>query len=108
MSQTASLVLKTSDLTLNSSTSTGTVDQYGTSFTWNNINLRVLLGDMYDQYDRFNLNLNTIATGFADVIGATTNDRCTYVTIGGLPWTNITYNQTANSNLNSTVIASFF
>ena len=42
MSQTASLEFKPSGLTLNSSTSTGTADQYGTSFTWTNISLRVL------------------------------------------------------------------
>ena len=52
--ESASLVLKTSDLTLNSSTVIGTADQYGTTYTWNNINLRVLLSDMYDKYDRFN------------------------------------------------------
>ena len=107
MSQTASLVLKSSDLTLNSSTATGTADQYGTTYTWNNINLRVVLGDMYDQYDRFNLNLNTIATDTVGSIGTSSSDRCTYVTIAGLPWTNNTYNQKTNSNTNSTVIASF-
>ena len=32
---------------------TGTADQHGTTHTWNNINLRALLGKMYDKYDRF-------------------------------------------------------
>lgn len=106
--QTASLVLRTFDLTVNTSNQYGTVDQFGTSFTWNNINLRVLLGDMYDKYDRFNLNLNTIATGVpAANIGTTGDDRCCYVTMSGLPWVNNTYNQQSGSNNNSSVIATF-
>ena len=62
---------------------------------------------MYDQYDRFNLNLNTIATALAALFRTDPNDRATYVTIASLPWTNNTYNQKTNSNTNSTVIASF-
>jgi hypothetical protein len=49
------LVLKTSDLTANSTTTIGQCDQFRTSFTWFNINLRNLLGDLYNQYDYFNL-----------------------------------------------------
>ena len=109
MSQTASLVLKTFDLTYGSTTSAGTADTLGTTFTWNNINLRVLLGDMYDQYDRFNLNLNTVSTSkSASYTGGTEDERANYITIGGLPWVNNTYNVNSNSNTNSTVIASMF
>jgi hypothetical protein len=106
MSQTASLVLKSSDLTFGSTTTVGYADASGTTLTWNNINLRVLLGDIYDQYDRFNLNLNTIATNSAGLIGTSADDRCCYITIQGLPWVNNTYNQKTNSNSNATVIAS--
>ena len=106
MSQTASLVLKSSDLTFGSTTTVGTADTNGTTLTWNNINLRVLLGDIYDQYDRFNLNLNTIATNAAGSIGTGADDRACYVTIAGLPWVNNTYSQKTNSNTPATVIAS--
>ena len=106
--ETASLVLKSGDLTYGSTTNIGTANQYGTVLTWNNINLRVVLGDMYDKYDRFNLNLNTIATGNASSVGSSTDDRCTYITVSGLPWTNNTYNQKTGSNTNATVIASCF
>ena len=58
---------------MNLSTSIGSADQFGTSYTWNNINVSVLLCDMYDQYDRFNLNLNTVATDLAASIGGTSN-----------------------------------
>ena len=106
--ETASLVLKSGDLTFGSTTNIGTANQYGTVLTWNNINLRVVLGDMYDKYDRFNLNLNTIATGVAGNYGGTADERSNYVLISGLPWTNNTYNQSTNSNTNSTVIASIY
>jgi len=110
MSQTASLVLKSSDLTFGSTTSVGTADTNGVTLTWNNINLRVLLGDIYDQYDRFNLNLNTIATSQANSngIGTAADDRSCYVTIAGLPWINNTYSQKSNSNTTETVIASCY
>ena len=106
MSETASLVLKSSELTFGSTTNVGTADTNGTTLTWNNINLRVLLGDLYDKFDRFNLNLNTIATSQANSIGTAADDRCCYVTIDGLPWVNNTYNQKTNTNTTSTVIES--
>jgi hypothetical protein len=104
MSQTASLVLKTFDLTYGSTTNAGVADTLGTTFTWYNINLRVLLGDMYDQYDRFNLNLNTVATSKSpSYLQDTENERCNYITIGGLQWVNNTYNTSSSNNTNATV-----
>ena len=44
------LVLKTSDLTANTTTNIGSCDQYRQNFTWFNVNLRALLGYQYDQY----------------------------------------------------------
>ena len=61
---------------------------------------------MYDQQDRFNLNLNAIATDTAGAIKTTANDRCTYESIAGLTWINNTYNQKTKTNTNSTVITS--
>ena len=69
-----SLVLRTSDLTVNATNQYGTVDQYRTTYTWNNINLRTVLGDMYDKYDTFNLCLNTVSSAVADVALGTGND----------------------------------
>ena len=53
--ESASLVLRTSDLPVNSSNNVGSADQFYTNMTWSNINLRVLLGSMYDKYDKFAL-----------------------------------------------------
>ena len=109
--ESASLVLKTCDLTLGSTTQIGTADDFGTHYTWNNINLRVLLGDMYYKYDRFNLNLNTIGTGAPYTgwsTGGSLDDRCVYISISGLPFVNNTYSQKNNSNTTSTIIASCY
>ena len=104
--ETASLVLKSSDLTLNASTAIGTSDQFGTTLTWNNINLRTLLGDMYDKFDRFNLCLNTVASSIAGAYAGALEQRCNYITVSGLPWTNNTYFQSTGSNSNAAVIGS--
>ena len=104
--ETASLVLKSSDLTLNSSTAIGTSDQFGLTLTWNNINLRTVLGDMYDKFDRFNLCLNTVASSIAGAYGGSLQERCNFITVSGLPWTNNTYYQSNGFNSNAAVIGS--
>ena len=53
----AKLVLKTVESsTINNATNS--------SFTWNNINMRTLLGAMYDKYDTFNLKITAISSGY--------------------------------------------
>jgi hypothetical protein len=95
------------------STTTSSNNANRTSFTWNNIDLRMLLGDMYNKYDRFNLCLNTIASGLAGQAATTffsaQVDAQVLVRVSGLPWINNGYNITATSanNTGNTVIASF-
>lgn len=93
------LILKTSDLTLNSSTNIGVCDQFRTSFTFNNINLRMLMGDMYNQYDYFNLLLNTVSASAATAgTGSSADDRFVYIKMAGLPFINQTYQQSTGNN----------
>jgi hypothetical protein len=94
------LILKTSDLTIDSTTNKGTCDTYRTTFTWANVNLRALLGDLYDEYDYFNLYLNTIATSQANaaVNAGTDNDRLIYIKMSGLPFVNQSFQLSAGSN----------
>jgi hypothetical protein len=94
------LVLKTSDLTTNASTNIGTCDQFRTSFTWNNINLRMLLGDMYDQYDYFNISLISISSSLTQALaaGATADDKIVFVKMSGLPFINQTFQQSTGNN----------
>lgn len=102
--QHASLILNTASSTNNSSR---------TSFTWNNIDLRILLGDMYNKYDRFNLCLNTIAQGLGGDQGNNffnaQIDALVLVRMSGLPWVNNSYTISASgsNNTGNTVISSF-
>lgn len=91
--------LESAQLILNTINSTGNTDR--TSFTWNNINLRNALGDMYEKYDLFTLYLNVIASDTVTTgYNLTDGDRQGLVRVSGLPFLNITY----NSNKMSSVI----
>ena len=97
--QNASLVLKSCD---------ATCDTNKINITWKNINLRTVLGDMYDKYDLFNLCLNTISTSVGTLTGTTNNDqRNVILSLSGLPWINQTYNVNKLSNTSSTVLGTF-
>jgi len=101
------LILKTSDLTNGSTTNIGSCDTLRQNFTWFNINLRALLGDLYNQYDYFNLLLISISSS---VITAAANqgsadDRLVYVKISGLPFANQSYNQPTGNDTTSSIMA---
>jgi len=51
--ESATLILRSNDLTLGATNAVGTADTFLLNMTWNNINLRTLLGSMYEKYDRF-------------------------------------------------------
>jgi hypothetical protein len=91
----ATLVLKTSDLTFGQSNSVGSANATGTQCTWNNIDLRVLLGNLYEKYTRFNLSLNTFTTGPCGTL--TDAETGTYLSLSGLPFVNNTYAVKTNS-----------
>ena len=86
--QNASLVL---------STNNGTSNTTRTSTTWTNIDLRTLLGDMYNKYDMFNICLNTIATApSVNNFMSAAADLQTMVRVSGIPFINNTYNIGSN------------
>ena len=100
--QVASLVLNTVNGATNNVTDT--------SFTWYNINLRTLLGDMYDKYDMFNLSLDTVTSAPSfSIVYKSPIDSLVNLRISGLPFINNTYNVGANSNgnTNTCTIGSF-
>ena len=95
----ASFVLNTSNAIANT---------LNTSFTWNNINLRTILGEMYEQYDIFNLCLNSITSSVAGAtIGTTADDNIILIQISGLPFINQTYNYNSGNNTNTATICPF-
>ena len=89
--------VETAQLCLNTRDSIGNADR--TSFTWNNINLRNALGDMYDKYDLYNLVLNVIIN---DNVAISYNfseaDKQALIRISGLPFRNCTYNNNKQSS----------
>jgi len=110
--ETASLVLKTSDITTDDISTTtlaavinnsvGSIDVSGQLIKWKNINPKLLLGDMYEKYDKFNLNLSCyssrkVATALADF------DVTFY--ISGLPWSNQGYSIKSQSITQKAVLA---
>ena len=79
-------------------------NQYGTTnvrkndTTWNNISFRTILGDMYDEYDMFNIKLSNLVYGSIAVPSANANAIILKINIVGLPFRNCTYNSYNNSN----------
>ena len=94
----AKLVLKTSLLIQ------GTENEYGFTpirrpfFTWKNINLKNLLGTMYDDYDYFTLSLSNFSTCALDNISSVPDTKNIYVRMSGLPWVNSSYDSKTNVN----------
>jgi hypothetical protein len=97
MSQTVNLVLKTTQISSDNTPATyfgntvttqyGSISNNRSSFKWNNINMKTLLGDMFDKYERFNICLNFIG-GAATGSSAETNpdNRCFQIKLSGLPF----------------------
>ena len=98
--------LKNCSLVLN--TYNATANTAKTSFTWSNINLRTLLGDMFDKYETFNLCLNTIHTSVPTALYAlNTDDSNVFIKVSGLPFINNTYDVKGGNNTNASVIATY-
>ena len=67
------------------------------NFTWRNVDMKRILGDLWDQYEYFDLALeflitSTITTTF------TTLDRFSNLYISGLQWSNCNYNVGTKTN----------
>jgi hypothetical protein len=106
----ATLILRSGDLIAGGINQYGSCDVNKTNFTWNNINLRTLLGHMYDKYDLFNICLaNVTQSNGGGNFGVTDDDSIVQIYIKGLPFINQTYSVTdccSNSGI-GTVIGIF-
>jgi hypothetical protein len=110
----ASLTLRSNDLAIGSTNSVGIANSTNTSLTFTNIDLRTVLGDMYYNYDLFNLCLNTVSTGSVastytggGYANGVYDNLCSFITMSGLPWKNQSYNQSNNHNNNIVTIGTF-
>lgn len=109
--QCAKLILKTNQMSLGFSGYRGSVDANRTNITWNNLNFRLLLGEMYDMYDLFNLHLISVNSdnNIDGVIraGMTPSDELVNLNLRGLNFINSSYDTTMNCNTSSTILASY-
>lgn len=86
----ASFILRTSDLPTfaNSPNSTGsTNNSSASSFTWNNIDMRLILGDLWDRYEYFNICLSSTVFSTATITYASNDNKMGCIYMSGLNWT---------------------
>ena len=98
--QNATLLLKTSYGC--------TLSQNNAVLVWYNVNLRTLLGDMYDKFDLFNLQLNSIAQCVPTAtLGASDDIRNVTINISGLPFINQTYSVSKATNTSESILTTY-
>jgi hypothetical protein len=85
-------------------TAYGKVEENRTKLTWTNIDMRQILGDMFDKYDRFNISLNFVGTSETGSGTETTSDfRFFQVMLSGLQFTT-SYNHSHRSSDNKALV----
>ena len=106
--QKATLILRTDELTNNATSDVGTCDQYNTNFTWKNVNMKMLLGDMAKDYDDFGISLSYMCiSSTGATYGTAQIDRSTDINFSGLTLKNSGYNALSKTNKQSFNILSF-
>jgi hypothetical protein len=97
--ENAGLVLRTIDIQtgtggtyradlINADNEIGTIQSNGQYLVFKNINMRILLGTLWDKYDMFNICLRTIALS---TTGTAINGVSCSIWMSGLNWVNQTY-----------------
>jgi len=85
----------------------GSINQYRTSWRWNAINVKNLLGDLYDEYDLFNIQMECAGYEIGTTLyGATPDDLCVRFGMSGLDWVYSNYNIATNNMTSETIIQS--
>ena len=84
----ASLVLKPNLLTAGTTNSFGTSNTGRTIYTYSNINMRNILGNMYNKYSKFNLVLKNVMTEAVNTWGNVGQDQAVTINISGLNFIN--------------------
>ena len=107
----ATLCLRTCDLPYTLGTismnQVGGTNIIKTQATWNNINLRLVLGDMYDKYDKFNLMLNSVSNGFTGAAYGNNDYNQVLLKMSGLNWINANYDFKSGSTTNQAVLGAY-
>jgi len=78
-----------------------------TNYTWNNINMKLLLGDMVNDCDDFTIALSSLAVGWGVNYGNNALDRLVDFTIEGLTFKHSSYNVLSKNNIQSATVFSY-
>lgn len=117
--ETSTLILNTFDINPSQTVAdyyNQTIDnQYGTiannrcNITWKNINMRQLLGEMYDKYETFNMYLYQVvqSSGFSGTAPVSAQNALVDIRIKGLQFLNQTYNPVSRNNTTSAFLTSY-
>lgn len=107
MAESASLILSTKSLT-NPAVFGPPVGGITTknSFVFNNIDLKNVMGEMWDKYDQFALKLQSISTAGTVTVSGSQNGIVCY-NMAGLEWSNVIYETTGSNNINQWVAVAF-
>lgn len=107
----ASFALKLNDISLSDTfadypvtNNVGTINDTRTIITWYSVNLEDILGDMYNQYDFFNLRLKYIQYNGQAGFATTVNDRTNSLQMSGLNFANSNYDTARGCNVGTTII----
>ena len=92
LSDSASLILSTK-----STVNPCTINAEKTAFTFSNIDLKNVMGEMWDKYDQFALKLISFSTEGAITLGSSVDGLITY-NLRGLEWSNLIYESTGSIN----------
>jgi len=100
MSESASLILSTKSTT-NPAVFGPAIGGITTknSFVFNNIDLKNVLGEMWDKYDQFALKLVQLNTQGTVTVSGSSNGVVCY-NMAGLDWSNLIYETTGSNNIN--------
>ena len=93
--ESANLILRTF--------STTNKNANNTTFTWNNISLKNVLGNLFYKYDKFKICLTSFGNANTTTLAAA--ERTLTCNMSGFQWYNQTYDTSINANINSVVIS---
>jgi hypothetical protein len=91
LSDSASLILSTKS-TINPCT----INAQKTAFTFNNIDMKNVMGEMWDKYDQFALKLVSLSTDGAVTVNSSVFGLISY-NLRGLEWSNVIYESTGSN-----------
>jgi hypothetical protein len=86
----ASFILRSSDLptfATGANSNGSTNNSSASSFTWNNIDMRLILGDLWDKYEYFNICLSSTVLSTSALTYASNDNKLGTIYMSGLDWT---------------------